>query len=430
MDTSSTRRGFLKTSAAMAAAGWLSTRSHAADATPGPNEAIHLGIIGLGYQGNYNRKQFQAAGARVIALCDVNRERIEATRKDMGDEKVLAYRDFRELLDNKDIDAVVVATPDHWHVLQTVEALKAGKDVYVEKPLSMAIGEGRIAVEAAKKYQRIVQIGTQQHNTEHYQKACEIVRSGELGDITEVKVWDMDYFYPGFGSPPDSDPPAEIDWDLFLGPAPLVRYNPNRYRQHPRFFSTGNGWQTDWGVHHYETVHEAMGVQYPLAGTAMGGRFGFIDDNTEWPDTFSGILEYGPGPVAKRGFLLQYTLRLCCRREQRSHSKIFFGSKASLQLDRSGYQITYEDERTKPQTFRDKACHHQEHFLDCVRTRTPSNCGVEVGHYATNPGHILNLSWKLGRKLTWDGQKEEFPGDAEANALLQQPYRAPWKLEV
>jgi predicted dehydrogenase len=434
MSIKPTRRAFLGTGAAVAAAAaWAGGRPYAAgaEASPGPADTVNLGLIGCGGQGRYDMSLMMALpGVRVVAVCDVHETRMQEARKQAGGEKVLTYHDYRKLLDNKDVHAVIVGTIGHWHVLPTIDACKAGKDVYVEKPLGTSIGEGRAAVEAARKYDRIVQIGTQQHSQEHYEKAVDQIRAGRLGEITEVKVWDMDYLYPGFGSPPDGEPPKELDWDFWLGPAPKVPYNPNRYAHHYWFFDYGGGWQLDWAVHHYEIVNWAMGVTEPVAATAMGGKYGFRDDNTQWPDTFSGILEYGPGPVAKKGFLLQYTYRGCCRRERRSHCKVFFGSEASMILDRGGYTITPEQDKGKPDTFVGGPPRHHEVFLDCVRAHKKPPADVECGHHASNPGHLMNIAWKVGRRIRWDGQKEQVIDDPEANALVTKKYREPWKLEV
>jgi len=438
MSDKPTRRDFLGTTAAAAAAGWASTGLYADDAAarPGPNETVNMGLIGCGGRGRAVMARFAALpGCRVIGVCDVNSSRTDQARKQFGGEKITPYKDFRKLLENKDIDAVVVGTTGHWHVLPTIHACRAGKDVYVEKPLGTSIGEGRQAVEAARKYDRIVQIGTQQHSWEHYIKAVKIIQSGALGEISEVKTWDFDYFYPGFGSPPDADPPPQLDWNLYCGPSPLRAYNPNRYLRHYWFFDYGGAWQVDWAVHHYDIINWAMGVTEPLSATAMGGHMCFEDSNNEWPDTFSGILEYGPCPVAEKGFLLQYSFRAGCRREQRSHGKIFFGSEASMILDRSGYTITAEARKDKKlgeeiESFRGRGDNHQEVFLGHVRNHTKPAADVETGHYASNPGHLMNIAWKVGRKIRWDGQKEEVIGDDEANALVTKKYRAPWTLEV
>ena len=185
--------------------------------------------------------------------------------------------------------------------LVTIAACQAGKDIYVEKPLSNFIGEGKFAIEAAKKYNRIAQIGTQQRSWEQYKKAVEIVQSGELGAISEVKVWDYSNWYPGKGSPADCDPPAELNWDFYVGPSPFRNYNPNIYYDYGYdwFKLSGAGHQVAWGVHHFDIVNWAMGVTDPVSAVGMGGKFAMPDDNREWPDTFDGIVEYGPRPRGK-----------------------------------------------------------------------------------------------------------------------------------
>lgn len=447
MSVRPTRRSFLGTSAAAAAAAWSGARPYAAGAaaSPGPNETIRMALIGCGGEGNaVMRAHMRCPEVRMVAVCDLHAEHMASTRKRAGGDKILAYHDYRKLLENKDIDAVIVATNGHWHVLPVIHACQAGKDVYVEKPLSTSIGEGRAAVRAARKYQRIVQLGTQQHSWPHYQQAAEVIRSGRLGEICEVKAWDMDYLYPGFGAPPDGTPPPELDWEFWLGPSPKVPYNPNRYVRHYWFFDYGGGWQLDWAVHHYEIVHWLLGVKAPVAATAMGGFFSFDKTNTQWPDTFSGICEYAPGPVAKKGFLMQYTFRGGCRREQVSHGKCFFGSEASMLLSRSGYTITperdrkgkkLEEEETVANAFT-KDVHieslkaHARVFLDAIRSRKLPPTEVEMGHYATNPGHLMNIAWRTGRKIRWDSANEQVVDDPEANALVTKKYRAPWTLDV
>jgi predicted dehydrogenase len=447
--TKTSRRAFLGTAAAAAAAAgtWTSggLRAAEADGASTPNDTINLGLIGCGGEGrSVMRGHLQCPGTRIVAVCDLNEERLAQGVKASGNESIAAYRDYRKLLEHKDIDAVIVATNDHWHCLCTINACQAGKHVYVEKPLGTSIGEGRAAVRAARKYDRVVQLGTQQRSWPHYQQAAEVIRSGRLGEISEVKVWDYDYFYPGFGSPPDADPPREFGepyWDFWLGPAPQRPYNPNRFLRHYWFFDYAGGWQVDWAVHHYDVVHMCLGVTSPFSATASGGMLCFEDTNTEWPDTFNGVCEYGPGPVAKKGFLLQYTYRGGCRREQRSHGKLFCGTEASMILDRSGYTITPDigkpgEEETVGNAFRGASMHvdslaaHAQVFLDAIRNNKRPPADVEQGHFATNPGHLMNIAWRVGRKIRWDAENEAVLDDPEANALVTRPYRAPWKLEV
>ncbi len=429
-----TRRSFLGTAAAGTATAFAGGAPYAAGASrqPGPNETIGIGLIGCGGQGRHvMRRHLEVPGVRMVAVCDVHRERLAQARNEAGGEKVAAYGDFRKLLENEHVDAVIVATTGHWHVLPTIHACRAGKDVYLEKPLGTSIGEGRAAVKVAQETGRIVQFGTQQRSWEHYQRAAEIIRSGRLGEISEVKVWDYDYFYPGFGSPPDGDPPAELDWDFYLGPAPATAYNPNRFIRHYWFYDYGGGWQVDWAVHHYDIVHWCMGVKYPVAAAALGGRHGFEDCNGEWPDTFGGVLQYGPGPVAKRGFLLQYTARTASRAEQRSHSKRFFGSEASMIIDRAGFTITPEIGKPgEEESFRTPETNHAGVFIENVRQRQRPFGDIEDGHYSTLPGHLLNIAYRTGRTIRWDGENEKVIDDAEANALVTRSYRAPWSLDV
>ena len=437
MSEKPTRRAFLGTTAAATAATWVGGRAYAAGAESSPAATVNMALIGCGGRGRgVMREHMAVPGVRMVAVCDVDSRRAAVAQKEAGGDRVAVYGDLRKLLENRDVDAVIVGTNGHWHVLATIYACQAGKDVYVEKPLGTSIGEGRAAVEAARKYDRIVQIGTQQRSWEHYQRAAEAIRSGKLGEISEVKVWDYDYFYPGFGAPPDGDPPNQLDWDLWVGPSPAQPYNPNKIARHYWFFDFGGGWQLDWAVHHYDIVNWCMGVTEPIAATAMGGFLCFEQPcNTQWPDTFSGVCEYGPGPVAKKGFLMQYTFRGGCRREQRSHGKCFFGTEASMILDRSGYTIHAEAKNGKKlgdeiESFRGKGPNHAEVFIQNVRNHTKPLADVEAGHHGTNPGHLMNIAWKVGRKIRWDAENERVLDDPEADALVTKQYRAPWKLEV
>lgn len=430
------RRQFVKRSAGAvgAAAALAADKPRVVRAQPGPNETVNVALIGCGGRGRSVMKEhMKVPDVRIVAICDVNEPRMLQAQKEAGGETVRTYHDYRKLLEDKDIDAVIVATNGHWHVLPTIHACEAGKDVYVEKPLGTSIGESRAAVEAAERYDRIVQIGTQQRSWEHYQRAAEIIQSGKLGEISEVKVWDFDYFYPGFGSPPDCDPPAGLDWDFWVGPSPKQPYNPNKLSRHYWFFDFGGGWQLDWAVHHYDIVNWCMGVTEPISATAMGGFMCFEDTNTQWPDTFSGICEYGPGPVAKKGFLMHFTFRAGCRREAPTHGKLFFGTEASMLLSRAGYVITTEVPGNREfgevvDEFRGRGSNHAEVFIQNVRSHTKPFADVEAGHHASNPGHLMNIAWRVGRKIHWDAERERIIGDKEANALVTKKYRKPWVL--
>jgi predicted dehydrogenase len=417
-----------------------------ARANTSPNGSVNLGVIGCGARGRsvvipvFSR----IPGVRFTAVCDLNAKYLAEARERAGGPAVAAYSDFRKLLEDKNVDAVVVATNQQWHVPMTIAACQAGKDVYLEKPLGQSIGEGPYAIAAARKYGRIVQAGTQQRSQEHYRKAVELIQAGKLGEISEVRVWDYENYWPGRGFPPDCPPPPELDWDLYVGPSPYRNYNPNIYYNYGYdwFRVAGAGHQVAWGVHHFDVVLWAMQVTSPKSVYATGGNLAYVD-NHEYPNTFSATLEFGPGPVAKHGFLLQYTMRTGGRRQTRSHGKCFIGTHASMTLDRAGYSIVNEAHRGRKGAPADRlinpeetvlpAADHDRHFaafIENVRNRTQPNAGVETLHYATAVGHLMNVSWEVGRSIRWDGERNAISGDAQANALVTRPYRAPWKLEA
>ena len=251
-----------------------------------------------------------------------------------------AYHDYRKLLESKDVDAVVIATNQHWHALPTIDACRAGKDVYLEKPLGNSIGEGPFVIDAWRKYGRIVQVGTQQRSQEHYQQAVELIRAGRLGEISEVRVWDYENYWPGPGSPADTAPPPELDWNLYVGPSP--------FRQQSRTCITTTA---TTGSRLPEPVTRSPGAYTTLTSCSgrwawtrlrpclpTGGNYAY-QTNHDYPNTFHSSMQFAPGPVAKRGFTLDYTMRTGGRRETRSHSKCFIGTKASMVLDRAGYSI-------------------------------------------------------------------------------------------
>ncbi len=442
------RRAFLRAGAGATSVAWAGAKLHAAStkASAGANDSIQMALIGCGARGaNQVMPSFmELPGVRMVAVCDVNSKHLARAREKAGGERIAAYHDYRKLLEDKNIDAVIVATQAHWHVPIAVAACQAGKDVYLEKPMGNSIREGRRVIEAAKKYNRIVQHGTQQHSQEHYRKAVEIVQSGRLGDISMVEIWDHTYWAPGRGFPADCDPPAELDWDFYVGPAPMQHYNPNIYYNYGYdwFKLSGAGHQVAWGVHHFDILLWAMGVNYPKSIAALGGQFAYRD-NSEWPNTFDAIVEFGPGPVAKNGFVLNYTMRLGSRRVRRSHAKCFYGTEATMVVDRSRISLAPEPKTERIQNVAgyllakeeeilpaDDKFRHSEVFLENIRDRKQPEADAQSGHYATNLGHLMNISWQVGRSIRWDGEAEQVIGDEEANALVAKPYRKGWELTV
>lgn len=401
----------------------------------GANERIVVGLIGAGGMGRSDLSAFQKnPDVEVAAVCDVNQINLEKAVGMTGG-KAAAYKDFRQLLERKDIDAVIVATPDHWHALPTLYACQAGKDVYVEKPLALSIVEQQRMVQAARNANRVVQVGTQQRSGKHFQRAVELVRSGKLGNISFVRTWNHENSYPeGIGSPPDSDPPPTLDWDFWLGPAPAARYNRNRAAGTFRWFWDYSGGKlTDWGTHLIDIVHWAMEVSGPTAVSASGGKY-FLQDNRETPDTLEVLYEYP-------GFVLVYSSRECNSRgtEGKSYGIEFHGTLGTLLLDRDGFEIFPEhrregDEyipRTNLTRMRgsDQHAPHVRNFLDCVKSRQRPISDVEIGHRSTTAPHLGNIAFRTGQKVYWDPATEQLRRPTpEMTALLGREYRRPWSL--
>jgi predicted dehydrogenase len=436
------RRDFVKQSIATGAS--ITLAGHQVGARIlGANDRIRAGFIGLGRQGRSNLKGFIGQPeVQVVALCDVYGAQLTQTLAETKLE-VATYKDFRQVLDRKDIDVVVISTPDHWHALPTVAACQAGKDVYVEKPISVTIDEGRKMVQAARKYNRIVQVGTQQRSGLHYQRAVEIVRSGRLGKITFVRTWNYGNSSPeGIGHPPDGEPPADLDWDLWLGPAPKVPFNPNRFGVYPDrwssfrwFWDYAGGMLTDWGVHHLDIVHMVMGVDAPLAAAAAGGKYA-LRDNRETPDTLLVTYEYP-------GFICTYENREVNAQASngQGYGISFHGTEGTLFINRDGFEVIPEIRRmeNKPvprtEASREKGSNNQHlahvrNFLDAVKSRQAPIAEIEIGHRSTSAALFGNIALRAGRRIAWNAKTERIEGDPSAARYLTREYRKPWKLVV
>jgi predicted dehydrogenase len=427
------RRSFIKQSIATGI-----TAAAAGNKILGANDRIRIGVIGLGRQGRGVMRTFaKNSDVEIAALCDVYQPQIDAAIKDARLEGVKTFRDFRQLLDLKDIDAVIVATPDHWHPLNLIMACQTGKDVYVEKPISVTVEEGRKMVQAARKYNRIVQVGTQQRSGDHYQKAAEIVRSGQIGKVTSVHSWNYGNSAPdGIGNPADGSTPDGLDWDLWLGPAPMRPFNANRFGVHPDRWSTfryfwdyAGGMMTDWGVHHLDIVQMVMGVDAPLAVNASGGKY-VLRDNRDTPDTLIVTYEYP-------GFLCTYENREGNGQPIDGHGYgiTFYGTDATLFIDREYFEIRSEKGRkdAEPQRVAGQNKQGEEHirnFLDCVKTRNLPICDIEVGHRSTTTALLGNVALRSGRRVLWNGKLEKVEGDQAGSKYLSREYRKPWKLNV
>jgi len=437
-----TRRKFLKSSGRAVAGGVTAlaatkfVRNVAAAESKGPlgaNERVGVGFIGVGGRGSWHVRTFKSfADVEVIAVADPHQGRVANVLQTAGP-RVKGFRDYRDLLKLKEVDAVVVATTGHWHALPAIHACQAGKDIYVEKPLALTIAEGRAVVKAAKKYNRINAVGTQNRSSPSFQKAVEIVRSGRLGKVGLVHVWSNEQWGPnGFGHPADTDPPKQLDWDLWLGPSPKVPYNPNRYFHHYFFWDYGGGWQSEVGVHHYDIVHWAMDCDTPLSCQSAGGKL-MLPDNTEIPDTFTTMWEY---PDFVMTFRVTYANKLAF--EHRQRGTIFYGTNGTMVLDghAPGIKIFGETVGGKKvladsYTGRDLPegnVLYQKEFIRCVKERKRPPADIATGHKSSIPGHLSNIAYRVGRKIRWDAKAERIIDDRQANALVRRKYRKPWVL--
>lgn len=431
-----TRRDFVKdTTMTAVGTGLALSAGPFASKVLGANEKIVVGVVGCGDQGRANLRDFRRQPeVEIAAVCDVYDANLYQV-VEMTDGKATAYKDFRKLLERKDIDAVIISTPDHWHALPMIYACEAGKDVYVEKPLSHTIHEGRRMVEAARRHNRIVQVGTQQRSGSHFQRAVEIVRGGELGKISFVRTWNYSNQFPqGITNPPDTEPLPGLDWDAWLGPAPYVRYNRNRCLYNFRWFwDYAGGMLTDWGTHLIDIVHWAMDIDAPAAVFAVGAK-NYIQDNRETPDNLEVLYEYP-------GFMMNYSNRILNSHgiDGRSYGIQFQGTRGTLFVDRSGFEFTPEPQRvgdeSAPPTAKafkgeGSAQHlpHVRNFLDCVKSRQRPASDIEIGHRSTSAALLGNIALKVKQRIEWNGKNEQIAGNIEANKLLSKQYRGPWKL--
>ncbi len=421
----------------------------------GANDRVQLGFIGVGNRGSNLLGMTKEFGDQnIAAVCDVYEPLLDRAATAAGTNPT-RYRDFRKLLDNKEIDAVVIATPDHWHALMMIAACRAGKDVYVEKPLSLTVVEGRRMVEVAERTQRVVQVGIHRRSSPFCREAAEIVRSGEIGHVTAARCGvALNMFPAGIGAPPDAAPPSGLDWDLYLGPAPKVAYNANRHLFRFRwFFDYAAGQLTDNGVHFLDLINWALGENRPSSVTALGGKY-VLEDNREVPDTLDVLWQY-PG-----GALVSFTQSSANAAPWTGKPNLlaeFRGTKGTLYVDFGGWEIVPESNTDMPRpaqgpmspgsssAYRDSfrpvgevrqgtgsadPRFHIRNFLDCIKSRAKPNCDVETAHRSTTVANIGAIAYRTRKHLAWDAEREEFTSDRAANALLHYDYRPPWTLEA
>ncbi|MBM3496200.1 MAG: Gfo/Idh/MocA family oxidoreductase [Armatimonadetes bacterium] len=401
-------------------------------ARPGANDRVRIGLIGCGGMGRGDLQTFLAnPEVDCPIVCDVDdrqaaraRAVVEEARNATPD----TVRDFRRVIERKDVDAVLVATPDHWHALPTVLACQAGKDVYVEKPLATSIAEGRAMLEATKRHSRVVQMGTQWRSGEHFREAVEFVRSGKLGKIRFVRCWAYHDWLGAIGSPPDADPPASVDYDLWLGPTPKRPFNPNRFHFNFRWFwDYAGGLMTDWGVHLINIVLWAMGTEPPKTITSSGGKY-VLDDNSETPDTQIAVYDF-----PTYALIWEHQVQCGVGMNDRPWGIWFSGTEGTLILNDAGWEIISEPKKqtlvaAKHGGSPDARPAHVRNFLDCMRSRQQPVENLEFGHFVSSVAHLGNIALRSSAKIVWDAKNERVTNDRKADRLVGVPYRKPWTL--
>ncbi|HWR52014.1 MAG TPA: Gfo/Idh/MocA family oxidoreductase [Bryobacteraceae bacterium] len=419
----------------------------------GANDRVRMGYIGVGNRGDQVHDGFLEYGDQeTAAICDLRDDYMDlAAKKSRGTPK--RYKEYRKLLEDKNVDAVVIATPDHWHAIQMIEACEAGKDVYVEKPLSLTVWEGRKMVEAAERTKRVVQVGINRRSAPFMIEAAEFVRSGGIGQVTVVKGYHVINEWPlGIGNQPDTPPPSEEEWEKWLGPAPKVPYNKSRTFYRFRWFYDYSGGQvTNFGVHYVDMLRWCLGQDAPHAVTAMGGKYA-IKDNREIPDTLEVLWEY-PGPTLM--VFSQYNANGAGGNEQSADMELR-GTKGTMYIHGDRWEVVPErtaevevPARTPVDRAHERAWgqsrklamqpnpggkgnssprYHARNFLDCVKSRAKCNCDIVTGHLSTSATLIGNIAFKTKSHLEWNAKTERFTNNEAANRYLSYKYRAPYKL--
>lgn len=425
------RRTFLKgAGAGIAALAWGATNAPAA-----ADEKLVLGLIGTGGMGS-NHLRYLAArqDVELAYLCDVDQQRLAAAAKSVESATGRApqtVKDLREVLDDKRVDAVFIATPDHWHSPAAILALDAGKHVYVEKPCSHNIREGRLLVEAAQRSGKLLQVGTQSRSTATVQDAIARVHAGEIGEVLIAKAWNSQR-RGTIGKSQPADPPAHLDYDLWVGPATLVPYRPNmlpgiwRWWHHFGCGDIGND-----GVHDIDVACWGLGVDtHPSTVTCLGGKY-FFDDDQQFPDTQYSVCEYplADGSGRKKQLIFEQRIWSPYTQEGYENGAAFYGTKGLLVIGHTvGWKLYGERNKLMAEGSgqADLLAHHQN-FLDCVRGQQKAlNAPATAGHLSATLVHLSNIAARIGRVLHFDPQSEQIEGDEEANRLVRREYREHW----
>ena len=463
-ESGKSRREFLKDSALTAAGlsvGISALTSPAFAQSPGANDKIRVGFIGLGNRGTQLLERFMAnPDVEVAALCDVyepytlrDRSKVNARWLETGKVPEMGesfarqpkrYNDFRKLLEQKDIDAVCISTPDHWHAIQTIAALDAGKDIYVEKPLTITIHEGRQMVSAAANTDRVVAVGLNRRGSSIYQELAGLIQGGKIGEVRTARAFRISNMYPdGIGSLEAEAPPAGFDWDMWLGPRPHRPYQYNIAPYYFRWWQDYSSQMGNWGVHYMDAIRWMVGEKAPVAITAHGSTL--LKDDKTIPDTMEVTFEFASGMIA------QFHIYEACGGDGISDGEIELrGTHGNLVASQNGYRISPAEpgqfqtwkQLVKPEERdlksdtqhgdlgirEDSTANLIRNFLDCVKSREAPLCSLEDGHRSTSFAHLANIALAMGTRIEWDAEAEKVTNNPAANDLLHYEYRSPWSL--
>ncbi len=405
-----------------------------------PGDQINVGAIGIKGMGWADlTAALKIPGVNLVALCDVDKNVLDQRMADLSKlnvdaKRVKTYNDYRQLLDQKDVDVVIIGTPDHWHALIMMHACAAGKDVYVEKPVGNSIEECRAMVSAQQHYKRVVQAGQWQRSQQHFKDAVDFAQSGQLGNIRTVKVW----CYQGWMRPgpvvPDTAPPPGVDYDRWLGPAPKRPFNSSRFHFNFRWFwDYAGGLMTDWGVHLLDYGLLGMKSPIPKSVSALGGRFAYPDLYEETPDTLTTLYEFD-------GFNMVWdsAMGIDNGSYNRDHGIAYIGNNGTLILNRGGWEVI-EEKQSKNKVSKpfvkpsdnglDK---HWENFISVVKSRKTENlnCPIQAGAHVATVAQMGNIAFRSGKKLEWDMSKERFTDEAINKQYMMKEYHNGYKLPM
>ena len=433
------RRKFLKNLGAASIATAIPLNKVTAKTIIKDKDGIKIGLIGVRGMGWANLNSFlKNPGTICVALCDVDanllKSRADELETNTG-KRPKTFNDHREFLKVKALDAVIIATPDHWHCIQMTDACAAGKDIYVEKPIANSIYEADLMVKAARKYNRVVQVGQWQRSDPHWHSAFDYLNTGALGKIRQVKAWADVNYGRGFEVVPDSQPPVGVDYERWLGPAPNRPFNKNRFHGSFRYFwDYAGGLMTDWGVHMIDMVLAGMNASAPKSVVAIGGKLGFPEDAAETPDTLTTVYDFGDFSLIWEQFMAMGTSPYL--EDSGEPGVAFIGENGILAVNRASWKVMplqqdgkYLTEGIPPRKRNSSGLdEHTKNFFECIQSRKDPNCTIEIGRNAALVAHLGNIAYRTGKKLDWDDRQSKITNEPNANTYLKPNYRAPWKL--